>query len=155
MLVSWYPKYHDDDDNTNHNIYCINMIKHYEIDLEIIEQVEKPTDWANALVIVSTPNGDLGICLDPQPLNQAMKRQHHCLPTADEIITEMAGAQYFSKLDASSGYWQVRVDDESSDVPTFGTPFGRYRFKRLPFGIHSASEVFQAEVASLIENLPY
>ena len=124
------------------------------VDLEIIEQVEKPTDWVNALVIVSKPNGDLRICLDPRPLNKAIKRQHHRLPTAEEIISEMAGAQYFSKLDASSGYWQVKVDDESADLLTFGTPFGRYRFKRLPFGIHSASEVFQAEVASIIANLP-
>ena len=124
------------------------------VDLEIIEPVEKPTDWVNALVIVSKPNGDLRICLDPRPLNKAIKRQHHRLPTAEEIISEMAGAQYFSKLDASSGYWQVKVDDESADLLTFGTPFGRYRFKRLPFGIHSASEVFQAEVASVIANLP-
>ena len=106
----------------------------------------------NALVIVSIPNGDLRIYLDPRPLNKAIKRQHHRLPTAKVIISEMVGAQYFFKLDASSGYWQVRVDDESYDLPNFGTPFGR--FKRLPFGIHSASEVFQAEVASLIENLP-
>ena len=124
------------------------------VDLEIIEPVEKPTDWVNALVIVSKPNGDLRICLDPRPLNKAIKRQHHRLPTAEEILSEMAGAQYFSKMDASSGYWQVKVDDESADLLTFGTPFGRYRFKRLPFGIHSASEVFQAEVASVIANLP-
>ncbi len=103
---------------------------------------------------MSKPNGDLRICLDPRPLNKAIKRQHHRLPTAEEILSEMAGAQYFSKMDASSGYWQVKVDDESADLLTFGTPFGRYRFKRLPFGIHSASEVFQAEVASVIANLP-
>ena len=123
------------------------------VDLEIIEQVEKPTDWVNALAMVSKPNGDLRICLDPRHLNKAIKRQHHRLPTAEEIISEMAGACYFSKCDASSGYWQVKVDDESADLLTFGTPFGRYRFKRLPFGIHSASEVFQAEVASIIANL--
>ena len=65
----------------------------------------------------------------------------------------MAGACYFSKLDASSGYWQVKVDDERADLLTFSTPFGQYRFKRLPFGIHSTSEVFPAEVSSIIANL--
>ena len=64
----------------------------------------------------------------------------------------MHGASYFSKLDASSGYWQIRVDKQSTNLLTFGTPFGRYRFKRLPYGIHSASEVFQAEIASIISN---
>ena len=95
------------------------------VDLEIIEQVEKPTDWVNALVMVSKPNGDLRICLDPQHRNKAIKQQHHRLPTAEEIISEMAGACYFSKLDVSSGYWQVKVDDESADLLTFGTSFGR------------------------------
>ena len=109
--------------------------------LEIIEPVEKPIDWFNALVIVSKTNGDRRICLDPRPLNKAIKRQHHRLPTAEEIISEMAGVLYFSKLDASSGYRQVKVDDESADLLVFGTPYVRYGFKRLPFGIHSASEV--------------
>ena len=113
------------------------------VDLEIIESVEKPTDWVNALVIVSKPNGHLRICLDPRPLNKAIKRQHHRLPTAEEILSEVAGAQYFSKMDASSGYWQVKVDDESSGLLIFGTPFGRYRFKRLPFGIHSSRSDFR------------
>ena len=123
------------------------------VELEIIEQVEKLTDWVNALVMVSKPNGDLRICLDPRHLNKAIKRQHYRLPTVEEIISEMAGACYFSKLDASSGFWQVKVHDESADLLTFGTRFGRYLFKRLSFGIDSASEVFQVEVASIIANL--
>ena len=58
-------------------------------------------------------------------------------------MSEMSGAQYYFKLDASNGYWQIKVDEESSRLLTFNTPFGKYRFKRLSFGIHSASEVFQ------------
>ena len=121
------------------------------VTLDIIEPVEEPTEWVNALVVVSKPNGKLRICLDPRPLNKAIKRQHHRLPTTEEIIAEMSGACYFSKLDAASGYWQIRVDEESSNLLAFGPPFGRYRFKRLPFGIHS---VFQAEIASIIADLP-
>ena len=74
------------------------------VELEIIEPVEKPTDWVNALVIVEKPNGKLRICLDPRPLNNAIKREHLHLPTAEEISSQMAEATYFSKLDASSGY---------------------------------------------------
>ena len=114
------------------------------VDLKIIGQEEKPTD---GLMLLSwCPR----IRLDPLHLNKTIKRQRHRLPTAEEIISEMAGACYFSKLDASSGYWQVKIDDESADLLTFVTPFGRYRFKRLSCGIHSASEVFQAEVASIL-----
>ena len=65
----------------------------------------------------------------------------------------MSGASYFSKLDPSSGYWQIKVYKQSSNLLTFGTPSGRNRFKRLPYGIHSASEVFQREVTSIISDI--
>ena len=113
------------------------------VEMKIIEFVDGPTDWVNALVIVEKPNGKLRICLDPRPLNQAIKRHHFPIPTAEEVFSNMKGAQVFSKLDASSGYWQIPVDDESSYLLTFSSPFGRYRFKRMPYGLHSASEIFQ------------
>ena len=106
--------------------------------------------WVNATVVAEKPNGNLRVCLDPGPLNQAIKRQHHRLPTAEEIISQMSGATTFSKLDASNGYWQIKVDEESSDLLTFVTIFGRYRFKRMPYGIHSASEILQLEIYKII-----
>ena len=120
------------------------------VDLDIIEPVQKPTNWVNGLVLVEKPNGKLRVCLDPRPLNKAIKREHLHLPTAEEIFSQMSGASYFSKLDASSGYWQIKVDEQSSNLLTFGTPSGRYRFKRSPYGIHSADEVFHREVTSII-----
>ena len=119
------------------------------VDLDIIEPVQKPSDWVNGLVLVEKPNGKLRVCLDPRPLNKAIKREHLHLPTAEEIFSQMSGASYFSKLDASSGYWQIKVDEQSSNLLTFGTPSGRYRFKRLPYGIHSASEVFREKLLPL------
>ena len=71
----------------------------------------------------------------------------------EEIFAEMSGAQYFSKLDTSQGYSHIRVDEESSKLLTFATPFGHYRYKRLPYGIHSASEFFQVEIANLIAGI--
>ena len=65
----------------------------------------------------------------------------------------MKNAKIFSKLDASSGYWQIKVDQESSKLLAFLTPRGRYKFNRMPFGIHSASEIFQAEIAQIISGI--
>lgn len=119
----------------------------------IIAKVEEPTEWVSGMVIVEKPNGDIRVCIDPKQLNKAIKRQHHKMPTTDEILAEMADAKFFSKVDASSGYWQIKVTHESSNLLTFATPWGRYKFLRLPFGIHSASEVFQVEVANIIAGL--
>ena len=120
---------------------------------EIIDKVDEPTDWVNSLVIVEKPNGKLRICLDPYDLNKAIKREHYPMRNAESIMAEMADAKFFSKLDASSGYWQIKVDEESSKILTFNTPFGRYKFKRLPFGILSASEVFQNKITEILEGI--
>ena len=113
------------------------------VDLDIIEPVDVPTDWINELGIVEKLNGKLRICLGPSPLNQKIKQEYLHLPTSEELISQMSGANHFSKLDASLGYWQIKVDRKSLNLLTFGTTIVRFRFKRLPYGIHSASEVFQ------------
>ena len=60
--------------------------------LGVITKVEKSTDRVNGLVTVTKPNGKLHICLDPWPLNQAIKRHHHHLPAAEVLILQMHGA---------------------------------------------------------------
>ena len=122
------------------------------VDLDIIEPVQKRNDWVKGLVLVEKSSGKLGVCLNPKPLNQAINCEHLQLPTAEEI-SQMSGASYFSKLDARSG-WQIKVDEQNSNLLTFGSPSGEYRFKRLPYGIHSANEVFQIEVTSVISDVP-
>ena len=86
--------------------------------LNVIDKIDEPSDWASSLVIVEKPNGQIRLCLDPRDLNKAIKRHHHPMPTVDEILAKLGGAKMFSKLDASSGYWQIKVDDESSKLLT-------------------------------------
>ena len=120
--------------------------------LGIIEKVEKFTDLVNALVLVTKPNGKLRVCLDPWLLNHIFKRHHYRLPTAEEIISQMHGAKVFTKLYVSNGYWQIPIDNESSHVLTFATTFGRYKGTRMPYGIHSSSEIFQLESTQNFQN---
>lgn len=78
------------------------------IDKGIVRKVEEPTDWVNSLVIVEKKNGDLRLCIDPRDLNKWIKREHYRLPTKSDITSAMAGAQFFSKLDASSVFYQEK-----------------------------------------------
>ena len=94
------------------------------------------------MVILKKPNDKLRICLDPSDLNEATKRHHHHLPPTEEILSKLSNGKVFTKLDASCGYWQIPVDADSSKLLTFNTPFGQHRSKRMPYGLHSASEVF-------------
>ena len=80
----------------------------------IIAKVDRPTDWVNSCVYVTKPNGKLRLCLDPKDLNKAIKRPHHYTPTLDDVLPMLNGAHFFTILDARSGYWNIKLDEESS-----------------------------------------
>ena len=120
---------------------------------DIIEAVEKPTEWISSMVVITKKDSKLRICLDPKDLNRAIRRENYQLPTIEDIATRLHGAKVFTVLDVRHGFWHVRLDDRSSYLTTFHTPFGRYRYKRMPFGISSAPEVFQKKMHELIEGL--
>ncbi|XP_071032017.1 LOW QUALITY PROTEIN: uncharacterized protein [Oncorhynchus clarkii lewisi] len=122
--------------------------------MDVIPKMDEPTDWVSSLVIVVKKNDDLRICLDPRDLNKAIKREHFKLPTREDIMSQFAGAKWFSKLDASSGFWQMKLDDASSRLCTFNTPEGRYRFLCLPYGILSAPEVYHKPIHMIFEHIP-
>ncbi|XP_047037821.1 uncharacterized protein K02A2.6-like isoform X1 [Helicoverpa zea] len=119
----------------------------------VIEKVNKPTQWVNNLVLVRKPNGKLRICIDPRALNKFILQPKYQLPTIDEIKSKMQNAKVFALLDASNGFWMLKLDDESSDLCTFITPFGRYRFRRLPFGVSCAPEEFSRVISQMFENV--
>lgn len=123
--------------------------------LNVITKVEEPTEWVNSMVCVDkgNKNKDLRICMDPGDLNRNIKREHYQIPKREEIASEMAGAKYFSKLDAAQGFWQIKLDEKSSRYCTFNTPYGRYRFLRMPFGIISASEIYHRAMDNMLEGL--
>ena len=121
---------------------------------DIITKVTEPTDWVNSMVVVQKPNGDLRVCLDPRDLNKAIKRPYYPVPTLNDVTSEWAGAKHFSVLDAHSGYWQIKLSDTSSRLTTFNTPFGRFRYLRMPFGVNTVQDVVQRSVDKMYENLP-
>lgn len=119
--------------------------------LEVIQKVDEPTDWVSSLVVVQKKNRSLRMCLD---LNRAIKREHFKMPTRDEIMSQCAGIKWFSKLDASSGFWQIKLEEASSKLCMFNTPEGRYRCLRLLYGILSAPEVFHKTIHMAYEHIP-
>jgi len=123
------------------------------IDLDVIRPVNEPTDWVSSITYVMKEDGSLRICLDPRDLNKALKRGQHHTPTIEELSHKFAGATVFSKLDARSGYWAVPLDQESQVLTTFNSPFGRFCFKRLPFGLKTSQDVFQHAMDEILQDL--
>lgn len=119
--------------------------------LGIIEHVTVPTDWCAPMVPAEKKNKDqVRVCVDLKRLNKAVKQERYILPTLEDITPKLAGAEVFSTLDASSGFWQIPLDPDSQKLTTFNTPMGRFCFRRLPFGISSAPEIFQRLMTNLL-----
>ena len=121
--------------------------------LRVISKVNQPTDWCAGMVVVPKGNGKVRICVDLTRLNDSVCRERYPLPVVDQILAQLAGAKIFSKLDANSGFWQIPLSPESIPLTTFITPFGRFCFHRLPFGITSAPEHFQRRMSELLGDI--
>ncbi|XP_053388481.1 uncharacterized protein K02A2.6-like [Mercenaria mercenaria] len=122
--------------------------------LGVITKVSEPTEWVNSMVTVQKKSGDLRIVLDPGDLNRNIQRPYHPTKTLDDILPQLNGATFFTKLDARSGYWAMHLTEKSSMLTTFNTIFGRYRYLRLPMGISSAMDLFQKKIDEIFEGLP-
>ena len=119
----------------------------------VIKKVTQPTSWCAPMVPVVKKNGKIRLCIDLKNLNKAVLRENFALKTLDDIAPNLVGAKYFTTLDAASGFWQIPLHEDSQLLTTFITPFGRYAFKRLPFGINSAPEIFQRKMVELLTGL--
>ena len=119
----------------------------------VIEPVSRPTPWISSMLVIPKKNGNIRVRLDPKDLNKAILRENYPMPTIEDIATCLHGAKVFSVLDAKNSFWHVKLDEESSYLTTFHTPFGRYPWCRMSFRISSAPEVFQRRMHVLIEGL--
>ncbi|XP_037518504.1 uncharacterized protein K02A2.6-like [Rhipicephalus sanguineus] len=117
----------------------------------VIRRVDNPTPWCSGLVVVPKASGDYRLCVDLTRLNEVVLRESHILPTVEQVLGLIGDATVFSKLDATASFHQVKLTTDSQELTTFITPFGRYCFCRLPFGITSAPEYFQKQMARILE----
>ena len=70
-----------------------------------------------------------------------------------DVLSKLSGVKYFSLLDAKHGFWNLQLDDESSKLTTFATPYGHYRFKCLPFRLSCAGDLFQAKIDEIFSDM--
>ena len=89
------------------------------------------------MVVVPKPLGKVRICVNMKPLNENVMRTFYPLPAVDETLAQLSDAQIFTKLDTNAEFWQIFLAKESRPLTEFITPFSRYQFNTLPFGITS------------------
>ena len=115
------------------------------VEMKIIQAVIEPTDWANNLILVGKPNGslkNLTKILDNPTMPIQLQRINYLKWVVASILQNLMPVMSIGKK-----------IEESSNLLTFNSPFGCYQFLRMPYRIHSDSDVCQQKIAQIIDGI--
>lgn len=120
----------------------------------VIRRIAEPTAWCHPVTFVLKPTGKLRLCVDLSGLNKFVDRPIHPIRAPKEVVAVVPPtARYFSTFDASSGYFQVPLAEESQALTTFVTPWGRYVHLRATMGLSSSSDEYNRRGDAAMEGL--
>jgi hypothetical protein len=123
------------------------------IDLGVIKPSCSP--WSAPVVIVPKRDGGLRFCVDFRKLNAITKRDVYPLPRIQDALDALGNSRFFTTLDLSSGYWQLKVAPEDQEKTSFVTIDGTYEFNVMPFGLTNAPATFQRAMDVVLAGLKW
>ena len=139
-----------------HRLYRLSPAEDLELRTQLTAylqagQLEKArSPYGAGVLFARKKDGSFRLCIDYRALNKITRKDKYPLPRIDELLDNMQGAQFFTKIDLQQGYHQIRV--KPSDVPktAFQTKYGTFQFLVMPFGLCNAPATFQRAMNDLL-----
>ena len=111
------------------------------LELGIIRPSTSP--WSSSVVTVKKKDGGVRICIDYRAVNQITLPDPYLMPLIEEILDTLASARFISKVDLNKGFHQIPVRPEDMSKTAFCTPWGKFEFSVMPFGLRNGPSMFQ------------
>ena len=121
------------------------------LDMGIVEPSTSP--YLSPVVLVKKSDQTVRFCIDFRNLNKSTVYDAEPIPNPEEIFSKLASSKYFTKIDISKGYWQIRLTEDSKEKTAFSTPYGLFQFRKLPFGLVTAPANFSRMMRLLLDGL--
>ena len=111
------------------------------LDLRIIQPSDSP--WASSIVTVGKKDGGVRLCIDFRAVNGITQPVPYQMPLIEEVLEHLAMAWFISKIDLNKGFYQIPIDPCDMSKTAFCSPWGKFEFKVMPFGLRNGPAVFQ------------
>ena len=121
------------------------------LDQDIIKSSKSP--WAAPIVLLKKEDGTQYMCVDYRQLNKVTVNDPYPLSNIDDLISNLGASKYITTLDITKGYYQVPVHIKDREKTAFITPYGKYKFIIMSFGLISAPSTFQKLMDGLLNGL--